>query len=156
MTYPDPLVQSALTDLVAGVRLDLGERHEDFTEAAAMTKVRFSPRFRFFSADGKRLLREWSGWLLPTELVAEMRIARGEDALHRAAFEDAVKEFDAALEISPEGPAVAEALYQRGMSAFIAGKFDWEPLRRDWQAVVEGFPGTRWARHAEVIADAPA
>ena len=120
-----------------------------------MTRVRFSPRFRFFSTDGKRLLREWSGWLSPAELVAEIRIARGEDALQQVAYLEAVKEFDAALEVSPEGPAVAEILYQRGMAAFIAGNFDWPALRNDWQALIDRFPSSRWARHAEVIADAP-
>lgn len=155
MTYPDPQFTSALDALVAPIRINIADRHEDFRDAAVMTKIPFSPRFRLFSSDMKRLLREWTGWMPAAELVAEFYIARGVDLLERKDPSGAVEQFDAALAVAEGGPATAEILYRRGMAAFIAGKFDWQPLRRDWNRVVEDHPGSRWASHASVIEDAP-
>ena len=153
MTYPDPDFNNAIDELVAPLRINVADRHEDFRDATVMTRISFSPRFRFFSSDQKRLLREWTGWMPTAELIAEMYIARAIDFLDRKNPLAAVEEYDRALELAPEGPAVAEILYRRGMAAFLGHKFDIELLKRDWQAVVENHPGTRWALHASVIAD---
>ena len=118
MTYPDPEFTAALDELVAPVRIDVTARHDDFRDAAVMTRIPFSPRFRFFSCDRKRLLREWTGWMPTAELVAEMRLARGIDRLERKDPSGAVVEFDAALAAAAEGPAVAEILYRRGIAHF--------------------------------------
>lgn len=155
MTYSDPHFIAAIDSLVAPIRINIADRHEDFREAAVMTKISFSPRFRLFSSDRKRLLREWTGWMATEELIAEFYIARGVDLLERKDPSGAVEQFDAALAAAEDGPATAEILYRRGMAAFIAGKFDWQPLRRDWNRVVDDHPGSRWASHASVIEDAP-
>lgn len=153
MTYPDPDFNNAIGELVAPVRINIADRHEDFRAATVMTKIPYSPRFRFFSSDQQRLLREWTGWMPTAELIAEMYIARAIDFLDRKNPLAAVEEYDRALKLAPEGPAVAEILYRRGMAAFLGHKFDIDLLKRDWQAVVENHPGTRWALHASVIAD---
>ena len=91
---------------------------------------------------------------MPTaELIAEMYIARAIDFLDRKNPLAAVEEYDRALELAPAGPAAADILYRRGTAAFLGHKFDIDLLKRDWQAVVENHPGTRWALHASVIAD---
>jgi len=118
-----------------------------------MTKIPFSPRIRFFSSDGRRLLREWTGWMPTTELLAEIHVARAIDLHDRKDPLAAVEEYNSALSVAPEGPAVAEILYRRGMAAYLGNKFDMDLLRKDWQAVVDHHSGTRWALHASVIAD---
>jgi len=155
VTYPDPDFSAALDALVAPIRINIADRHADFRDATVMTRIPFSPRFRLFSCDRKRLLREWTGWMPTAELIAEFHIARGIDRLERKDPAAAADQFDSALAASEGGPATAEILYRRGMAAFLAGKFDWQPLRRDWNRVVVEFPGTRWAHHASVIEDAP-
>ena len=154
MTYPDPDFNDAIDELVAPLRINVADRHEDFRDATVMTRISFSPRFRFFSSDQKRLLREWTGWMPTAELIAEMHVARAIDRHDRKDPLQAVEEYDRALEAAPEGPAVAEILYRRGMAAFLGNKFDIELLKMDWQAVLKNHPGTRWALHASVIEDA--
>lgn len=153
MTYPDPDFNSAIGELVAPLRINVTDRHDDFRDATVMTRVPFSPRFRFFSSDQKRLLRDWTGWLPTAELIAEMHLARAIDLHDRKEPLLAVGEYDRALEVAPQGPAVAEILYRRGMAAFLGNSFDTELLKKDWQAVVENHAGSRWALHASVIAD---
>jgi len=153
VTYPDPDFHQATSILVAPVRIDVTERHEDFREAAVMTKIPFSPRVRFFSSDRKRILREWTGWLPTDEFIAEMHVARGIDCHDRKNPLGAVEEYNMALSKAPEGSSVAEILYRRGMAAYLGNKFDMELLKEDWQAVVDQHPGTRWATHASVIED---
>ncbi len=135
------------------MRINVTERHPDFSAVATMTKIPYSPRIRFFSSDGKRLLREWTGWLPTSEFISEMHIARAIDQHERKDPLAAVQEFGMALSVAPEGPAVAEILYRRGMASFLGNKFDMELLRNDWTAVVENHPGTRWALYASVIED---
>ncbi|MEC9475828.1 MAG: hypothetical protein VX764_02185 [Planctomycetota bacterium] len=144
---------TAVEQLVAPLRINVTDRHQDFGDVTVMTKVPYSPRFRFFSCDQKRLLREWTGWLPTDQLVAEMHVARAIDLHERKNPLAAVEEYDRALERAPDGPAVAEIHYRRGMAAFLGNQFDLDLLRKDWQAVVEKHPGTRWAVHASVIED---
>lgn len=153
MTYPDPEFQQAATALVAPMKINVTERHPDFKTVASMTKIPFSPRIRFFSSDGRRLLREWTGWLPTTELIAEIHVARAIDQHERKNPLGAVEEYNQALSLAPEGPAVAEILYRRGMAAYLGNKFDMELLRNDWNQVVENHAGTSWALHASVISD---
>ncbi|MGE4618496.1 MAG: hypothetical protein AAEJ04_01660 [Planctomycetota bacterium] len=153
MTYPDPQFSESLHALTAALRINVTDRHEDFRDAAVMTKIPFSPRFRFFSSDMKRLLREWTGWMPTAELIAEMHVARGIDLHERKNPLAAVAEYDQALAVARQGPAVAEILYRRGMAAFLGHQFDIDLLKSDWQAVIENHPGTRWALHASVIED---
>ena len=153
MTYPDPVFQHAATALVSPLKINVTERHPDFKTVAAMTKIPFSPRIRFSSSDGRRLLREWTGWMPTTELLAEIHVARAIDLHDRKDPLAAVEEYNSALSVAPEGPAVAEILYRRGMAAYLGNKFDMDLLRKDWQAVVDHHSGTRWALHASVIAD---
>ncbi len=82
-----------------------------------------------------------------------MHLARAIDLHDRKDPLQAVGEYDRAVQAAPEGPAVAEILYRRGMAAFLGNSFDIEFLKKDWQAVVENHAGTRWALHASVIAD---
>ncbi|MGE4613612.1 MAG: hypothetical protein AAEJ46_04665, partial [Planctomycetota bacterium] len=114
MTYPDPDFNSAIGELVAPLRINVTDRHDDFRDATVMTRIPFSPRFRFFSSDQKRLLRDWTGWLPTAELIAEMHLARAIDLHDRKEPLLAVAEYDRALEAAPQGPAVAEILYRRG------------------------------------------
>jgi len=83
VTYPDPDFSAALDALVAPIRINIADRHADFRDATVMTRIPFSPRFRLFSCDRKRLLREWTGWMPTAELIAEFHIARGIDRLER-------------------------------------------------------------------------
>ena len=59
-------------------------------------------------------------------------------------------------ENSPDVPAAAEALHFLGIFEFLAGKRDLPKLRARWNAVRERYPQSRFARHSEVIDDAPA
>ena len=135
------------------MRINVTERHPDFKAVAVMTKIPFSPRIRFFSSDARRLLREWTGWLPTNELIAEMHVARAIDLHERKEPLAAVEEYNKAISVAPEGPAVPEILYRRGMAAYLGNKFEMELLRKDWQEVVEKYPQTRWARYSSVIAD---
>ncbi len=60
----------------------------------------------------------------------------GKQALGAAAFEDATRRFDAALElVGEDAPVRAELLYQRGVAQFAIGR--WDRAEPDWEAALE-------------------
>ena len=46
---------TAVEQMVAPLRINVTDRHQDFGDVTVLTKVPYSPRFRFFSCDQKRL-----------------------------------------------------------------------------------------------------
>ena len=70
-------------------------------------------------------------------------------------FAEALSGFAAIVE-NDEGTEIhSEALYWQGVSGFMAGKQDWEPLRRSWTRLAKEYPHHRFGIHASVIEDAP-
>ncbi|MHC4938498.1 MAG: hypothetical protein ACYTHK_05980 [Planctomycetota bacterium] len=144
VTYPDATVDAYLSEHFIGFKLSLLEKHPDFKEAIHGRAVLWAPTFLF--TDGKgREVRRTVGWLGPKDFVAELKIARAQHLLTRG-------KFDEALALLAEG-ANAEALYYEGVAVFLKGKRDMVALGEKWNALLERFPGSEWAKKASVVED---
>ena len=154
-TWPDPAVGSLLAAHYRGVKFDLSKPHDDFVEATATAKVTWAPTFIVDDVRGREL-RRWTGWLTPEEFVAELRLPIAMDHLHHKRIDEGIPILADIAENSPDVPAAAEALHFLGIFEFLAGKRDLPKLRARWNAVRERYPQSRFARHSEVIDDAPA
>lgn len=155
VTYPDPQVTALLSERFSCVKINMLDRHPDFKEASAPGKVMWAPTL-VFRDSRDREIRRFVGWLPPESFLSELELVLGLDRVHHAQFADAATHFGRVVEDLGDNENVAEGLYWRGISEFLAGGKDFEALRRSWGALHERFPGTRWATHASVIEDAPA
>jgi len=149
VTYPDPAVDAALAEHFVGFKLCLLDKHPDFREATGSNPVPWAPTFRF--TDGKgRETRRTVGWLGPADFVAELALARGQAAMTRGRFDDAL----ALLEgVDDAAMAAPEARYYEGVAAFLRGKRDMAALKERWVRLRERHPHSDWANKAEVIED---
>ena len=155
VTWPDPQVGSLLTAHYRGIQFDLASPHDDFVEATQTAKVVWAPTFIVDDTRGREL-RRWTGWLPPEEFIAELQIPVAMDHLHHRRIEEGAAILESVVEETPKAPAAAEALHFLGIFEFLAGKRDLPKLRARWNAVREQYPDSRFARHSEVIDDAPA
>lgn len=157
VTYPHEAVVREIEDHFAPFKVNMIERHPDFRDASAGSRVMWGPTFVVSDARGLGV-RRWVGWLPPESFVAELALARAQAAFDHGRFEDAanalrelVDRFDGgtAPEVRPE------ALYWLGIAGFMAGKKDWDALRGAWATLAKEYPGHRFGTHASVIEDAP-
>jgi len=155
VTFPDPRVRSFLAEHFRGVRFDLATPHPDFKEATATAKIVWAPTVIVLDPRG----REWrrsTGWLPPEEWIADLMLPIALDRLQHRRFDDSARLLARVVEETPDAPAAAEALHWLGIVEFLAGNRDMAKLAARWNEVRRRYPGTRFARHSEVIDDASA
>jgi hypothetical protein len=153
-TLADPEVGSFLAAHYAAIRFDLSRPHPDFAEATRTAKVVWAPTVIVDDPRGREL-RRFTGWLPTAEWIAEMRLPLALDHVHHRRFAEAAAELAWIAEGVPEAPAAPEALHWLGIVEFLAGGRDAAALHARWSAVRARYPGSRFARHSEVIDDAP-
>ena len=154
VTYPDAAVVAAIEESFSPFKINMLERHPDFKEACAGGRVMWGPTFVISDPRGREV-RRWVGWLPPKSFVAELAFCRAQADFNNGKFGEALVGFDAIVEGSPSAEIHPEALYWQGVAGFMAGKSDWEALRRSWTRLAEQYPGNRFGTHASVIEDAP-
>ncbi|MEM7166580.1 MAG: tetratricopeptide repeat protein [Planctomycetota bacterium] len=152
MTYPDADVASFIAEHYVGLKINILDRHPDFKEASAGSRVIWAPTLIF--ADRRGELRRYVGWLPPQAFLAELHMARGTAAFNSGQFADARGRFDTLLAQFPEAPVAPEAMYWQGIAGFLAGDRDMDALRSSWERLAAEHPNSRWGTHASVIEDA--
>ncbi len=155
ITLPDPQVGSFLTEHYCGTQFDLATAHPEFVDATKTAKVVWAPTVLVDDSRGREL-RRFTGWLPPKEWIAELQIPVALDHMHHRRLDQSAQVFSSIVEETPEAPAAAEALHWLGIAEFLAGGRDLPRLRARWNEVRERYPESRFARHSEVIDDAPA
>lgn len=146
VVYPDPRVDAHLAGHFVGFKLSLLEKHPDFREATLGQPIGWAPTFLF--TDGKgREVRRTVGWLGADAFLGELDVARGQHALSRGKFDDA-------LELL-EGAGTPEAGYYAGVAVFLKGKRDMAGLKERWNRLRAEHPHSEWACKAEVVDDLP-
>ncbi len=154
VTYPNDTVVDAIERGFVPYTINMLERHPDFKEASAGSRVMWGPAFVIADARGNEL-RRWVGWLPPKSFIAELAFCRALADYNHGKFPDAAAGFDAIVERDSGTEIYPEALYWQGIAGFMAGSKDWGALKRSWGRLAEEFPGQRFGTHASVIEDAP-
>jgi len=153
VTYPNENVVAAIEENFAPFKINMMERHPDFKEACAGSRVLWGPTLIVADSRGNEV-RRWVGWLGPEGFVAELDLCRALADFQRGEFATARAGFDTLVENSAGTEIHAEAIYWQGIAGFMAGKQDWDALGRSWRRVAQDYPGTRFGTHASVIEDA--
>lgn len=153
VTYPHASVIARLSKL-ALFKVNMMERHPDYKEACAGSRVLWGPTFVVADGRGSEI-RRWTGWLSPASFVAELDFCDAQWAYNYGKFPEAKAGFDRLVEHAKGTEIYPEALYWQGAAGFLAGGKDWPALRASWERLAAEYPGNRFGTHASVIEDAP-
>lgn len=154
VTFPDNAVAGVIAQGFAPFKVDMLARQPDFKEACAGGRVMWGPTLVIADGRGSEI-RRWAGWLPPGAFTAELAFCRALADFNHGKFAEALVGFDTIVEHDPGTEIHPEALYWQGVAGFMAGRQDWNALRRSWRRLVESHPKNRFATHASVIEDAP-
>jgi hypothetical protein len=152
VTYPDDAVVAAIEEGFVPFKINMVERHPDFKEACAGGRVLWGPTLVVADARGNEV-RRWTGWLPPKSFVAELAFCHALAAYTHGKFADSLTAFDAIVERDTGTEIHPEAIYWQGAADFMAGKFDWDALRKSWTRLAAEYPNNRFGTHASVIED---
>lgn len=150
MTYPDRAVQRFLDDHFVFHQIDTSRRDDALRPLYREIKPFWAPLFRATSSRGIEL-RRWFGFATPDELIAELELALVRNLMLERKEPDAVTRLHAMLERLPESPAAPEATFWLGVAEFKAGGRDFDQLTQRWNALMERWPASPWARRADVL-----
>ena len=152
VTYPHDAVAATIEQHFAPYKINMMERHPDFKEACAGGRVMWGPTFIVADSRGREV-RRWTGWLPPGSYVAELDFCRALGDYNHGRFGEALAGFSHLVEHETGADVHPEALYWKGIAAFMAGSQDWTALREAWTQLAEEYPGNRFGTHASVIED---
>ena len=151
VTYPQPDVVEFVSEHFVAVKFNVKEPGPGFSEALGRGKVFWGPLFVFLDSRGIEL-RRFQGFLPPEELLAELRLVLGLEALIHSKPEKALEWFTSVTERCPGTDAVPEALYWAGSAAYKASD-SLKPLIEIWDRLIAEHPESTWAKRADVIPD---
>ena len=147
VTYPDARVASFLDENFNPIRTNIREPQPAMRDLLRAVKPPWAPTFVFLGPRNVEL-RRYSGWLAPTEFLAELNFVLGMHDMLRVRFEEAYAHFRAACDDSLRNGIAPEALFWAGAAAYKRGG---KPaLREIWDELVARFPESTWARRADV------
>lgn len=152
VTYPQSTVSDYLGSHFTCLKINMFDRHPDFKAAIGATKVMWAPAMIFSDAKGREL-RRYIGWLPEASFLAELRFVRATFEINRNQFDAARDLLAEVIDEFPDAEVTAEAMYWHGIARFLGGKRDMDALADSWNALLEKFPGSRFASHASVIED---
>ncbi len=142
--YPDPRVAEFIERHFVPDRAHIKEQGPVFHRFAA----RWTPTVLVLDPDGKEV-RRIEGFLPADELLGQLELALGFEAVNHKRWADAEKWFETAVEQFPETDAAPEAQYWAGVARYSASH-DAAELRRTARAFQERYSDTSWAKRASV------
>lgn len=151
VTYPHPDVVEFVSRHFVAAKFNGKEPGPDFSEALGRGKFFWGPLFVFLDSRGIEL-RRYQGFLPPEELLADLRLVLGLEALIHSKPEKALEWFTSVTDLYPGTDAVPEALYWAGSAAYKASN-SLEPLIEIWDRLIAEHPESTWAKRADVIPD---
>ena len=146
VTYPDPrvaqLVRQHFVPLKVNVKQD-PRLAEDYL-------VSWTPAVVVADEKGKVHYR-CEGYFAPEDFMAQLSLGLGRYWLDRRQFIPARERFEEVARRHAGSEAGAEALYWLGVVSYKESQ-DPAQLRPSWQKLVQEYPGSDWARRAQVPA----
>lgn len=149
VTYPQPEVRSLLAERFVCLKLETQSRAREIAAVVGSWPLVWTPTF-FFGDRRGRFVRRTVGYLRPSHLLAELRLASGLVSLNERRPADAQADFAAACELYGESRAAAEALYWNGVAKFRLAR-DKRVLVPQWASLQRRFPDSAWAARAQCL-----
>ena len=144
VTYPDPRVASFVRQSFVPLKVSLPEN----PEVAAGYDVAWSPTVLVGDEAGKAHYRV-EGYLPPEEFMAQLALGLGRYEFDRQQFGRAVHHFEQVAQRHKGTEAAAQALYWLAVARYKDSK-DPAQLRAGWDRLVREYPGSEWAKRADV------
>ena len=141
MTYPQPGVQTIVTEYCVPVQID--NSAETNKELLQRFRHVWTPDLRILDADSFELYR-WNGYLPPAEFAAQLLVGLGHARLRLRQFDAATALYALALQRFPTALAAPEAQYFAAVSAY---RKSGQPsdLLHGWHELEKTYPRTEWA-----------
>ncbi len=142
--YPDPRVADFINTHFVPDRAHVKEQGPVFHRFGA----RWTPTVLVLDPEGKEV-RRIEGFLPANELLGQLELALGFEAVNHKRWADAEKHFEAAVDRFPGTDAAPEGQYWAGVARYSASH-DPAELRKTARAFQERFSDTSWAKRASV------
>jgi hypothetical protein len=140
VTYPHEQVAREIERNFVPVRLESAK----YGDVARQLNVRWLPGLVICDSD-TRPAHVSIGFLPPEDLLVELTFGRGILAMGRKRYEDAHSLF-AECAADPRRERAPEALFWWGISRYRQLKDFSAAVSEPWRRIVEGWPGSQWAR----------
>lgn len=147
VTYPTPEVDHLLGGKFVCYSVNTKELTRDGRELLHRYRLLWEPGLVFLEPRGAEI-RRVVGYLPPVEFLAQLRIVLGLVHLLYRREADALDEL---RRVALEADAAPEALYWAGIAAYRLAGRDVAVLKREWQALGDRYPRSRWSRSADVF-----
>lgn len=140
MTYRDPAVSAAVHERFVPLKLDL------VADRAVVRplNVIWTPTLLFADRRGV-VSHQGINFLPPADFLDLLDVGEALVRLRWAEYDRAGALLAAVSERDPDGPTVPEALYWRGIAAYLKGR-DHAAMDAVWEEIRRRFPGSIWAR----------
>jgi len=146
VTYPDPEVERVIDGQFVPVQFNVVEQ----PEVMERFNAHWTPTLIVQDANGKEHRRA-QGYLDPRRFLAEMALARLQDAINEERFEAVPALSREAQERAKGDPArEPEAIYWSSVAAYKASH-EASKLLEGWNRLLDEFPQSEWAKRAEFI-----
>lgn len=147
VTYPEPSVQDALSDVVA-VHYNVAEPDAATREKMREYRMVWTPTLIWLDHHGIELRRD-VGYIAPQYFLGLAQLAKGAAHLLHANFDLAEAAFLRAGAVALETAVVPEALYWAGVAALRRGSR--EDFLNHWRTLFERFPDSMWWSRASFV-----
>lgn len=138
MTYPDPTVRAAIVERFIPVKLDLFKDRE----SVRPLNVIWTPTLLFADRRGTIHYRSLN-FLPPAEFLDMLDIGEAWTRLRWGEYDQAGKLLAGVRDRRPDGPFTAEAIYRRGIVAYLKTRSNPE-MYAIWQELRDHFPTSIW------------
>jgi hypothetical protein len=140
VTYPDPAVRAAVAARFVPLRLDL------FADRAAVRPLNVVWTPTILVADRRGTVHYRSlNYLPPADFLDVLDLGEAAARLRWAEYDRAMALLAAVPARHPDGPLVPEAIYWRGIAAYLKTR-DNDALYAIWDELRRRFPDSIWAR----------
>ena len=146
VTYPNPEVERVIREQFVPVQFNVVEQPEVMDQFNG----HWTPTLIVQDAEGREH-RRTQGYLDPPRFLAEMALARLQDAINESRFDAVPALAREAQERSKGDPTrEPEAIYWSSVAEYKASH-DGNKLLAGWNRLLDEFPQSEWAKRAEFI-----
>lgn len=149
-TYQDPRVATTLNEEFIPVLYNARQPDDNFERLNGMAAYIFSPVLIIRAADGAEL-RRTTGYLPPEDMLLELQLGLGLNALHKREWEAAFHLLDVGVREHVTARNLPEALWWRGVAAYRKSGNSLLELAEAWAPLVREHRETAWADRADVL-----